>query len=80
VNNSHKYHTTQCFSDHILTAKDVATLFRLEVTTIYALAKSGELPGFKIGSSWRFIESQVEKCIESKLEASQKEREMQINC
>jgi len=63
VNKSHKPQTGPCFIDHILTAQDVATLLRLKVTTIYALVKSGELPGFKIGSSWRFIESQVEKCI-----------------
>jgi len=63
VNKSHKHHTTPCFIDNIITAQDVATLFRFKVTTIYALAKSGELPGFRIGSSWRFIESEVEKCI-----------------
>ena len=72
VNKSHKSQTDPCCIDHILTAQDVATILRLEVTTIYALAKSGELPGFKIGSSWRFIESQVEKCVaDAKLEIKQ---------
>jgi len=72
VNKSHKHHTTPCVIDNIITAQDVAALLRFKVTTIYALAKSGVLPGFRIGGSWRFIESQVKKCIvDSQLEAKQ---------
>ena len=70
MNKSHKLQMTPSFIDEILTAQDVATLLRLEVTTIYALAKSGDLPGFKIGSSWRFMKNEIEKCIaDAKLKA-----------
>ncbi len=38
----------------IVTAKDVAQYLKLSESTIYKLATSGEIPGFKIGDSWRF--------------------------
>jgi len=38
----------------MVTAKEVAEFLRLTETTVCKLAASGELPGFKIGKSWRF--------------------------
>jgi len=38
----------------IVTAKEVAEFLRLTETTVCKLAASGDLPGFKIGKSWRF--------------------------
>ena len=40
--------------ENIVTAKELASLLRLTEATIYKLASSGKLPGFKIGDSWRF--------------------------
>jgi len=37
----------------IVTAKEVAEFLRLTETTVCKLAASGDLPGFKIGKSWR---------------------------
>jgi excisionase family DNA binding protein len=39
---------------NIVTAKKVAEYLKLTESTIYNLAASGALPGFKIGNSWRF--------------------------
>ena len=38
-------------SDPILTIRDVADYLKVNERTIYRLASSGELPGFKVGSS-----------------------------
>jgi excisionase family DNA binding protein len=38
----------------IVTAKEVGKYLKLSESTIYKLASSGEIPGFKIGDSWRF--------------------------
>jgi excisionase family DNA binding protein len=51
--------TKQLLTDNILTAREVAAYLRLTITTVYNLAASGELPGFKIGKSWRFAEGEV---------------------
>ncbi|RPH47898.1 MAG: DNA-binding protein [Desulfobacteraceae bacterium] len=47
----------------MLTAREVAAYLRLTITTVYNLAASGELRGFKIGKSWRFERSEVLKRI-----------------
>jgi excisionase family DNA binding protein len=38
----------------IVTAKELSQYLKLSESTIYKLAASGEIPGFKIGDSWRF--------------------------
>ena len=39
---------------NIVTAKEVGQFLKLTGATIYRLALTGEIPGFKIGKSWRF--------------------------
>lgn len=50
-------------SDPILTIKEVADYLKVNERTIYRLAASGELPGFKVGNSWRFKQSELEQYI-----------------
>ena len=50
-------------SDPILTIKDVADYLQVNERTIYRLAASSELPGFKVGNSWRFKQSELEQYI-----------------
>ena len=50
-------------SDPILTIKDVADYLKVNERTIYRLAASGDLPGFKVGNSWRFKQSELEQYI-----------------
>jgi excisionase family DNA binding protein len=50
-------------SDPILTIKDVADYLKVNERTIYRLAANGELPGFKVGNSWRFKQSELEQYI-----------------
>lgn len=53
-------------TDEILTLKEVAEYLKLAEKTAYRLAAEGKLPGFKVGGSWRFKESDIEKWIEQK--------------
>lgn len=39
---------------NIVTAKEVGQYLKLTESTIYKLVSEGELPGFRIGKSWRF--------------------------
>jgi excisionase family DNA binding protein len=49
--------------ENIVTVKELANLLKLTEATIYKLVSSGELPGFKIGDSWRFDIKEVLKLI-----------------
>ena len=55
----HKQQTKQSLKDNVLTTREVASYLRLTETTVCNLAASGELPGFKIGKSWRFDGGEV---------------------
>ena len=43
-----------------LTIGDVAQRFGVNATTVYRLAQRGRLPGFKVGSQWRFNRDMLE--------------------
>ena len=53
-------------TDEILTLKEVAEHLRLAEKTAYRLAADGELPGFKVGGSWRFTKKDINRWIEKK--------------
>ncbi len=38
----------------VLTVKELSNYLRVHPSTIYRLLKKGQLPGFKVGSDWRF--------------------------
>ena len=38
----------------VLTVGELAEYLRVHRSTLYRLLKKGQLPGFKIGSDWRF--------------------------
>ncbi len=50
-------------TDEILTIKEVAKYLKLADKTAYKLAAGGKLPGFKVGGSWRFKQSDIESWI-----------------
>ena len=49
----------------IVTAKEVSEYLKLTESTIYKLASMGEIPGFKIGKSWRFDMEEILKRIKA---------------
>jgi len=63
---------------NIVTARELGQYLKLSESTIYKLASGGDLPGFKIGDSWRFDMDEILKVIkrakEEKMSAKGKER------
>jgi excisionase family DNA binding protein len=53
---------------NIVTAREVGEYLKLTQSTIYNLALSGELPGFKVGNSWRFDMEEILEMIEMQKE------------
>lgn len=51
-------------NDEIVNIKEVAAYLKLTEKTAYRLAAEGKIPGFKVGGSWRFKRSDIEKWIE----------------
>lgn len=57
----------------IVTTKELAQFLRLTESTICKLVAEGQLPGFKIGDSWRFDMDEITQHIaEAKTAAKQK--------
>ena len=50
---------------NIVTAKEVGQYLKLTESTIYKLALTGELPGFKVGKSWRFDMDEIIRIIDA---------------
>lgn len=48
---------------NFVTAKELGRYLKLSEATIYKLASTGQLPGFKIGDSWRFDLEEILKLI-----------------
>ncbi|WP_419601545.1 methylation-associated defense system helix-turn-helix domain-containing protein MAD1 [Thiolapillus sp.] len=47
----------------IMTIKEVASYLKLTEKTAYRLAADGKIPGFKVGASWRFRKSEIDRWI-----------------
>lgn len=45
----------------ILTPREAAQYLSVHVRTIYRLAKNGEIPGRKVGGSWRFKKEALDR-------------------
>jgi excisionase family DNA binding protein len=54
----------------IMTMKEVAEYLKINDKTAYKLTKKGEIPAMKIGGTWRFKRSEIEKWVST--EASHK--------
>ena len=51
-------------SREILTIREVAELLKINEKTAYRLASEGKIPGFKVGGSWRFRQSDIDSWID----------------
>lgn len=45
----------------VLTARDVAELLRIPVSTVYDLARRGVLPAHRVGRACRFLRQEIEE-------------------
>ena len=50
----------------ILTVMDVARFLRVPKSTVYKLARVGELPASKIGKHWRFLRRDIHQWMHSR--------------
>lgn len=51
--------------DEVMTASEVAELLHLPVSTVYYLARRGELPASRLGRTWRFLRPRIERLLEA---------------
>lgn len=52
-----------------MTMKEVAEYLKINEKTAYRLASEGKLPGFKVGGSWRFRQSDIDSWIDKEAKA-----------
>jgi len=45
----------------VITVSELAEYLRVHRSTLYRLLKKGQLPGFRIGSDWRFNVEVIDK-------------------
>ena len=46
--------------DDVMTAREVAELLRMPTSTVYELARRGQLPARRLGRTWRFLRPRLE--------------------
>jgi len=51
--------------DQVMTAGEVAELLHMPVSTVYYLARRGELPACRLGRTWRFLRPRLEELLRS---------------
>ena len=49
--------------DQVMTAGEVAELLQMPVSTVYHLARQGELPARRLGRTWRFLRPRLEELL-----------------
>ena len=66
--------TGEILRKEIMTPREAADYLSVHVRTIYRLAKHGEIPGRKVGGSWRFKKDALDDWLSWKENPSQKEK------
>ncbi len=51
--------------DEVMTASEVAELLHLPVSTVYQLARQGQIPARRLGRTWRFLRPSLEQLLRS---------------
>lgn len=58
--------------NEIMTMKEVAEYLKLNEKTAYRLTSEGKIPAFKVGGSWRFRKSEIDRWISDQEKQSNK--------
>ena len=56
----------------IFTLDELATYLKVGKRTLYRLASHGEIPAFKVGGTWRFRQSEIDRWINDQIQAGRK--------
>lgn len=54
--------------DEILTVKELAEYLKIAEKTAYRFVAEGKIPGFKVGSAWRFRRKEIDEWIKKQSE------------
>ena len=65
---------SEIFVREIMTPREAAEYLSIHVRTIYRLAKNGEIPGRKVGGSWRFKKDALDEWLSGKENLTIKEK------
>ena len=57
--------------NEVLKLKDVAELLKVGEKTVYSMARTGELPAFKVRGQWRFSRKDIDSWIEQQKNTTQ---------
>jgi excisionase family DNA binding protein len=60
----------------LLDSEEAATLLKIDDKTLQALARSGQVPAFRIGKLWRFRASELDKWVHSKISCGNHSRRL----
>jgi excisionase family DNA binding protein len=60
--------------EKLMTAKELSQFLKLSESTIYKLVSNGDIPGFKIGDSWRFELEEIWKLIRESKNSAKRRR------
>ncbi len=58
----------------ILTLDEVAAYLKAGKKTVYRLAQQGQIPGFKLGGTWRFRRSELDRWIAAQIAQTPQDR------
>jgi excisionase family DNA binding protein len=61
--------------DSVMTVKEVADYLRVNQRTVYRLVVGRKLPGFKVGTTWRFKRAVIDDWIAAQTAAADQEAE-----
>ena len=62
--------TIKSIDGSILTIKEVAEYLKVNERTVYRLAGAKKIPAFKVGGTWRFLRSDIDKWIKDQTSGS----------
>ena len=54
--------------DQIMTIKELSEYLKIAEKTAYRFAAEGKIPGFKVGSAWRFRQKEIDAWIKKQSE------------
>ena len=58
----------------ILTLDEVAAFLKAGKKTVYRLAQQGQIPGFKLGGTWRFRRTELDRWIAAQIAEKTQDR------
>ncbi|WP_445659477.1 helix-turn-helix domain-containing protein [Aquincola tertiaricarbonis] len=63
----------------ICTLDELAAYLKVGKRTLYRLAAHGEIPAFKVGGTWRFRQSEIDRWINDQTQAGRKKEVIQMS-